>query len=123
MIQYTCSCVERENSARSLEESGGRWLQAPVSRARLVRPGAPANHRRMKTVILSTKCGHVPWSNLGGTAEATAFVPLPGRRSFFHFNFRRDRMKDMMQKLREASIEAVARAESMELGRLILLVP
>ena len=32
-------------------------------------------------------------------------------------------MKDMMQKLREASIEAVARAESMELGRLILLVP
>ena len=91
------------------KENGGRRLKASTEKLRLVRPGAPANHRRHGAISLSSAVFYrirvVP-------RKFYAFVPVWGRAFLFHGG---NRMKEMLQNLREASIKAILDCEDAEL--------
>ena len=61
---------------------------SPLGQGRLVRPGAPANHRRAARVK-RFECGTLP--NVGGTTEVLAFVPFGAEALFFYRRLRHER--------------------------------
>ena len=79
VINFLCYCDERENNALRPFQRSGVWAVSLRTGRRLVRPGAPANHRRAARV----KCfkrGHL--TERGWYRGSSAFVPNMGRKLF-----------------------------------------
>ena len=113
-------CDEREDNVFSAaKENGSHRLKAPCGCMRLVRPGAPANHRRSRPLPGNERglCAEAGWYR-GRNVFRPCF--FGGRRAYFFALTRRNNygrilnMKELMQKLRESAMEAIGSADDVD---------